>query len=326
MESPFFSIIVPVFNVENFVQRCIDSVKIQSYEGYELILVDDGSTDKSGYICDKNADNKHIKVIHQSNSGASTARNTGIKYASGEYLMFIDSDDCWVDSDALLKIKKQIDQYQNDVILFGCNDVYTSTGKIVKARGNYELEIINEKDKAKTLDSLFYSGQFPGSAWIMSVSRNLILQNVIKFPEGVTGEDIIWVNYILENCKSIGAINDVIYHYHKDRPGQVTSKSSVKGCEGMLFAISSWLQSPHRNMYKGISNQMAHIYLVLLMHYSTLSRKERTAVSQRIENASDILSGTSPSCNRIIKKLINVFGPYLPGIIIKFAHKLKSSK
>lgn len=103
---PFFSIIVPVYNVEHYLGECIDSVISQTYEDYEIILIDDGSTDNSGSICDlykKRFDNK-IKVIHQKNGGLSKARNTGIFYAQGIYIIFLDSDDYFLDKNALSKI------------------------------------------------------------------------------------------------------------------------------------------------------------------------------------------------------------------------------
>ena len=94
MHSDLISIIVPVYNLENYIQRCIDSVKAQTHTDFELILVDDGSKDQSGSICDRNQqEDRRIKVIHQKNAGVSVARNAGLEAAGGKYLMFVDGDD-----------------------------------------------------------------------------------------------------------------------------------------------------------------------------------------------------------------------------------------
>ena len=105
MNNPFFSIIVPVFNTGKELKRCVDSVLFQSFHDFELILVDDGSTDDSGKICDeyKRIDER-VVTKHQKNAGCSEARNTGLRLASGEYLLFLDSDDLWTDHEALKEI------------------------------------------------------------------------------------------------------------------------------------------------------------------------------------------------------------------------------
>ena len=99
------SIIVPVYNVEPFISECINSILIQSYKNFELILVNDGSTDNSPTICEQYASkDKRIKVIHKANGGLSDARNWGLKFSSGEYVVFLDSDDYWNDCDALFSL------------------------------------------------------------------------------------------------------------------------------------------------------------------------------------------------------------------------------
>lgn len=99
---PKFTVIIPVYNVAAYLAKCIDSVLKQEFKQYEVILIDDGSTDESGTICDKFAEqDKRIVVIHQKNKGLSAARNIGIENAKGEYILFLDSDDYWHDSSAL---------------------------------------------------------------------------------------------------------------------------------------------------------------------------------------------------------------------------------
>lgn len=118
------SVIVPIYNVENYLRRCLDSILAQSYKDYELILVDDGSTDNSGKICDEYAKkNKKIIVIHKPNGGLSDARNTGIKKAKGEFITYVDSDD-WIHKDFLKNLYEIISINNADMAVGGVNFVY----------------------------------------------------------------------------------------------------------------------------------------------------------------------------------------------------------
>ena len=321
MNSPFFSIIIPAYNVEKYISRCIDSILSQTYKDFELIIVDDGSTDSTGAICDSYTNDSRVRVFHIFNGGASKARNIGIKESNGSFIQFIDSDDYLIDENALIKIKPRIATYGNDVVLFGCNDVYIDSNKVIKSRGNYDLDIINRGIKKLSLDSLHLTSQFPGSAWIMCVSKSIITDYDITFPENITGEDIIWVIRILLACKSIGAINDVVYNYIIGRSGQVTSLSTIKGCEGMLRAVEFWLDYSDKAGYDAISKQLAHIYLVLLMHYSNLSIKDRQQLYNRIHNCSEILhSGVSKE--KAFLYISKLFGFFCTGKLLQQAYKL----
>ena len=130
MTFPFFSIIIPVYNVEKYLERCVSSVLSQSFDDYEIILVDDGSTDDSGFICDRLAiKDKRIKVFHKVNGGAASARNLGISNICGFYTLFLDSDDLWESRSALECIYKRIKEFKEDVVLFGCRDVFPNSKK-----------------------------------------------------------------------------------------------------------------------------------------------------------------------------------------------------
>lgn len=126
---PKFTVIIPVYNVAAYLAKCIDSVLKQEFKQYEVILIDDGSTDESGTICDKFAEqDKRIVVIHQKNKGLSAARNIGIENAKGEYILFLDSDDYWHDSSALNIIYSRLNVSNADILSFNymkfCDDVF----------------------------------------------------------------------------------------------------------------------------------------------------------------------------------------------------------
>ena len=114
-----FSIIIPVYNLEKYLRECVDSILTQTFTDFELILVDDGTKDKSGIICDEYAKkDERVKVIHQENAGQAVARNTGTDIAQGEYIIYIDSDDYICDSAFLSKLAEKT-KNQTEVILYG---------------------------------------------------------------------------------------------------------------------------------------------------------------------------------------------------------------
>ena len=121
--NPVVSVIIPVYNVEKYLEECIDSVLAQTYQNIEIILVDDGSTDSSGLICDRYAEkNTNISVIHQKNSGLSAARNSGLNKANGDYIYFLDSDD-YISADAIEKLFSIAENDKSDIVFF---DAYLS--------------------------------------------------------------------------------------------------------------------------------------------------------------------------------------------------------
>lgn len=152
----FFSIIVPVFNVDQYIEECIDSILLQNCNDYELILIDDGSTDRSGEICDL-YDEKYdqIVVIHKENGGLSDARNKGIEISKGEYILFIDSDDYLVDNTLLDGAKDFLIFQKNcDLLLFGFVKVKDDNKKN-DTIDDYNFRLISLQDAVK--NGIFYT-------------------------------------------------------------------------------------------------------------------------------------------------------------------------
>lgn len=325
MSSPFFSIIIPVYNVENYIEHCILSVLSQCYKSYELILVDDGSTDRSGAICDHYLIEPNIQVIHKKNGGAASARNKGLDIAKGNYVLFIDSDDYWDSPEALGLIYSHLQLYDNDVVLYGLKK--SSNSDTIIYKGNtIDVDFINEcRDKNMILNYLFSKNHFPGAAWIMCVKNELIKTFQIKFPLGVTAEDILWINKVLLHCQSIGAIEAPFYVYLVNRPGQVTSKPTPRGCKGMLMALDEWSTNECYDTYPAIALQMCKVYLVLLMHYSMLENSSRKEISMGIKTHSVVLKhGTTR--DKFVQFLISVFGPFFIGKLITCFYSINTKK
>ncbi len=205
------SVIVPVYNVEKYIRNCLDSIINQTYKDLEIILVDDGSTDNSGVICDEYAQkDKRIKVIHKENGGQSTARNVGLKNATGEFIGFVDSDDT-IESNAYEKLISAIDGV--DLAICGHN-VITDITVTTKSKGEE-----NFLDEEGLWQEIF--GRLNNAVWNKLFRRDLIKD--IKFdPNFAHGEDLIFNILYLKNAKNGKFIDLPLYNYFK-RGGSITT-------------------------------------------------------------------------------------------------------
>lgn len=204
------SIIIPVFNAQEFLCRCLESIYNQSYSDYEVIIVDDGSIDQSLKIAKEweNKD-KRIRVVTQQNSGVGKARNRGIYESRGEWICFIDSDD-YVEPTYLEMLVKHISPNMLSV----CNFVYNNDKHMVFS-SSWENYII-KFDDSFIRDYLVYSigRTIAFSTWNKLFDNHLLHENNIFFPENiVVGEDMIFVLKYLSYCKEIHFINEGLYHY-----------------------------------------------------------------------------------------------------------------
>ena len=212
-ENIRISVIVPVYNVEKYLHQCVSSVLEQTYKNIELILVDDGSTDKSPDICDEYARcDKRVKVIHKTNGGLSSARNAGIKIATGKYLMFLDSDDFWNDNKVLSGMFGS--DSDKDVICFGYKE-YFDNGYI-DGRGTDDSSLFQcSESDVELLKNLIATGVITSSACTKAVKTKLITENEVFFIEGITSEDIDWTARVILSAKSYAVFPCSFYAYRQ---------------------------------------------------------------------------------------------------------------
>lgn len=205
-EKALISIIIPVYKVEKYLEKCIQSLINQTYENLQIILVDDGSPDNCGKICDEYAKKDHrIEVIHKSNGGLSDARNKGLEIAKGEYIGFIDSDD-YIESDMYEVLYNLLKQYNADVSI--CNFYTVSQGKI--AIKNAENGI-KEYNRIEILKEVLLDNNIQSYAWNKLYKKELF--DEIKYPVGKKYEDIGTTFYLLEKCNKVVVTGKPEYYY-----------------------------------------------------------------------------------------------------------------
>lgn len=211
--NPFFSVIVPAYNVEQYISKCIDSVLQQDFQDFELILVDDGSTDGTSKICDKYAkENPQITVIHQANSGLSGARNTGIERASGEYLILLDGDD-YLTPGALRTFKNGIEPGL-DLLRYQAEEVF-SGGKVIK----YQEAGFGAIPGVRAFMELMRY-HYTENAWLYAYRREFFIENKFEYAEGCIAEDFGLTPLIIAKARSVKAISEICYAY-RQREGSI---------------------------------------------------------------------------------------------------------
>ena len=220
--QPLLSVIIPVYKVEKYLRRCLDSIVNQTYKNLEIILVDDGSPDNSGKICDEYAQNdKRIKVIHQKNKGQGAARNTGIIAANGELITFVDSDD-WIENNTYEIMVSELLQYELDIIK--CAIVETDGSKI-KRELNHKTTNINVVISENILN--LYFTEFTCKVIWNGVYKRSIIKNV-EYPEGLVAEDNYVSGMYLHKAKRIMLIDNILYNYFINMSGVSKNKNINK--------------------------------------------------------------------------------------------------
>lgn len=208
------SVIVPVYKVEKYLPRCIESIQNQTYKNLEIILVDDGSPDNSGAICDEYAkrDNR-IKVIHQDNKGLSGARNAGLNCASGGYICFVDSDD-YLDKDLVKENLQRLLAEDADVIIFNIIEVHRNSTK--------KRFLVDGKEH----DTLWNFSKAPVSACCKLYKAD-IWKN-LRFPVGLNHEDYYTMPYVVTRARKIITNEKYYYYYDRTNEGSITTNSALK--------------------------------------------------------------------------------------------------
>lgn len=244
------SIIIPVYNVAPYLKTCVSSVQKQTYNDLEIILVDDGSTDGSGELCEQLANgDKRIRVVHQSNQGLSAARNTGINHATGDYLAFLDGDDEYIIKDGLQQLAIVAEKDLPDVILFQAVDVYPAKQT---TRPAYDTKWIAQHTPMEVFERLVSTQRFQMSACFLLVSRHFLIVHNLLFEKGLLSEDVDWSLRLWKQVSSVRACNIPMYAY-KHREGSISTSYTLRNLQSYA-TIFAMFQKRYEQETMGIHN------------------------------------------------------------------------
>lgn len=261
------SIIVPIYNVEKYISECIKSILNQTYKNFELILVDDGSSDNSGRICQYyEKSDKRIVYIIKDNGGVSSARNLGLKYAKGEYISFVDADDCLKES----FLEELIKYNEYDLIIGGYKEYYNQTKGVLIS--NEETFYINDKN-ARKIDNLFCENgvhvlfYFP---WNKLYKREIIISNNLFFKDNIiASEDTIFIMDYIRYAKNIIIVpyNNYLYRYIKNTSKRYLSYSGLRLHYTSFVNSINCLQSKFLYEFPLIKRDIILSYLYMYINY-----------------------------------------------------------
>lgn len=237
-QSILVSVIIPVYNVCTYVHESINSVIHQTYPCLEIIIIDDGSTDGSGEICDEFAriDNR-IKVIHTENKGLSAARNTGLQMVTGDIISFLDSDDAFV-PDAIKTVVYSMKKYDTDITMFGFTSIKTD-GQLVEGSFNIQhrksyIPPVGLYQSKEILRLLFQGNKLVIAAW--SLVYKASLWKGLSFPEGYLYEDSYIMPIVIERAEKIAVLSEILI-LNRRREGSITSTYTEKNMRDQLRAL-----------------------------------------------------------------------------------------
>lgn len=282
-EEPLISVIVPVYQVEKYLRRCTDSILSQTYKNLEIILVDDGSTDNSGKLCDEIASlDSRVKVIHKENGGLSSARNAGLEIAAGEYIGFVDSDD-WIEPDTYEYMLSLVEANQADIVDIDCQYAYDADDAVTVTVEREQ--VYRQKD---ALWRYLYRGLSLQKNAPYSACRKLYRRDVIgnvTFPEGKNSEDLLFNYKVIKKCSVLVESNQVKYHYFQNNAG--ISLGPLKKKDLALLEICENINDEERNnAYRNINiltrTKLARSY------FSILARIALSGCSEEIDNPKEL--------------------------------------
>lgn len=271
------SIIVPVYKVEKYLEKCVDSILAQTFTDFELILVDDGSPDRSGAMCDEYAQkDSRVRVIHKENGGLSSARNAGIDVAKGRYLGFVDSDD-YIAADMYELLYQEITQSQADLAICGIYDVYEGKPPKIKKKIH---EVVSPEE---ALLLILQGNIISVHAYNKLYKKNLF--DEIRYPIGKYHEDSFIIVDVLDKCNKV-AINSSQKYYYFHREGSITTESFS---EKQFEFIEAWEKNELKIKGRKNTLEMAAHQRVCFANFLVLDKIVKTG-SFNIDGTNEIIS------------------------------------
>ncbi|RHV33237.1 glycosyltransferase [Ruminococcus sp. OM05-10BH] len=303
-EEIVLSVIVPVYKVEKYLSRCVDSLIQKSNISYEVILVDDESPDQCPQICDAYTEKyKQVYAIHKKNGGLSDARNTGMKCARGEYILFVDSDDD-IQMDTYDKIGKFIDSFQPDIIVGNAK-------KIVGDRIEYMQHTSREgveKTGQEFMKTELYNKTMYMAAWLNIYKKDFLQKNKLQFKKGILHEDEEFTPRCFLKAEKVVYMNHFFYNY-RIRENSITTNSGRKNAEDFFNTCYSldkiYKKLEDKELKNILENELVDKYLFMFQKCRLYRSEDRYLIKK------DFLKGKSMKMKTKIKSQLFLLNPWL---------------
>ena len=316
-----FSVIVPMYQAQDFLQKCLHSIAVQSFTDFEALLVDDGSTDDTYAIAEAfAAGDRRFRVIRTDHLGTGAARNTGFARAQGDYVLFLDADDTWRCQDLLKQLEHQINANCVDVLMFQMMKV-TEDGKVLT---RYTKPRFQQENTVLPLQAVYQDlvrdGQTLASACNKCVRRTLLLTQRVLFREDIFGEDIDWVLQVFSHAQTICLLNLDAYNYTQHHS---PSRSDHPDAPNDLVAIvrewGAYATGQHAAHPKAVAGLVAFEYGICMGSYHKLSGERKQLLREHVH----LLQYGLDKKTKLIAKFHRIFGFTLTCLAIRVYLRLR---
>lgn len=307
------SFILPVYNVEAYLPHCINSMLSQLTDECEIILVDDGTPDHSGQICDDYAarDNR-IHVLHKENGGPSSARNAGVKIAKGEYICFVDSDD-YIEENTIPRLLQWIREEHKDLCFLQAAKVY-GDGSREPVREDISRENVRNKSREEILSFLASRNTFSGGPWAKLYRREFLKAHDITFPEGRISEDLVYCLKVYLNAESMDCLDFPFYCYSQQRSDSLTRVITEKYYRDTFLFVEETVEQygsarQPRNADEELAlSAAAFEYAVLVWQYLDLPEAGKAWAMEKLKKYRWVLRWGQSSKARMIRAAAALLG------------------
>lgn len=308
----FLSFIVPIYNVKEYLRECIDSLLNQDIDDYEIIMVDDGSTDGSSEICDEYAKKSNkVKVIHKANGGSADARNSGIRNAEGVYLGFVDGDD-FIERNCTGNICSEIESQKRPDLVFMKAYKYKPNHNLILLDEDYDKTQIVGCDREDVITYIAGRKKYPGSACTKFVKRELVTDNVIYFETGRIVEDLDWVKRILFAAKSFGYYDRPYYYYRQGRNESKTNSISGESYFDRIDLYNRWIDETEKSNnaveVNALKNFAGYEYKIMMGDLYCLSSEEIEKAIDWVKKNNKLLKYRNDGQTVIIRNVCRFMG------------------
>ncbi len=318
------SVVIPMYNAGYLIEECLKSIANQTYFNYEVFIIDDESSDFSPELVSNfSKSNKHFNYILIKNGGANNARNVGLNYCTGDYVIFVDQDDFFISNNVfqdLIEIFKTLPE--TDFIIYKYVE-YFQKSNIFKKRPDFSKLALDENSSTyDQLHSFVSNGNIPISPWDKIFNREFLIKKKITFPVGLIAGDINWFIELIEKSNNIVVLNSEYYAYRRQVSSSLTNNFSLKNFLNFLEIIeneSTRIKSKEKDIFTELFYSfLAYEYSILLGLSSNLNKVEFEKYHSRIKSLKWLFKFDINKKVRKVKLLINLVGIRITSKILSF--------
>ena len=324
------SFVIPIYNTEKYLCKCVDSILSQTYKNIEVLLVDDGSTDTCPDICNSYVKrDERVVVFHKQNGGLSDARNYGLERAKGKYIVFVDSDDYWSNSYYLAELVEEISNSPEcDFIGFNIAYFFEKTNTYRKWIP-YDQNVSGNQSKDDKIRWMINSGTMPMSACSKILRRDFLVNERIRFIKGIYSEDIPWFMYVLDKCQNFKLLNKYVYIYRQGVAGSITSTFNLKKYNDLFGIVKNGIDFIKKSSFELLTKDalysfMAYEYLILLagLHHVATD----VLLKKEVKSYQWILEYTANPKVRMAAKIYHIAGLKTTELFMSIYLKIRNMK